>query len=58
MVTYGGIWINLKENYFFSNCPLPPLSLLLTVAHPLGVIYFSSQLFVSVKIKDGSYDFF
>ena len=55
MVTYGGIWINLKENYFF---PLPPLSLLLTVAHPLGVICFSSQLFVSVKIKDGSYDFF
>ena len=52
MLTYGEIWISLKE-IFSHNYPLPPLSFVLTVAHPVGAIYFSLHLFDSVKVKDG-----
>ena len=38
---------------FSHSYPLTPLSIVLTVAHPVGAIYFSLQLFDSVKIKDG-----
>ena len=49
MVRFGSV----KKEIFSHNYPLSPLSIVLTVAHPVGAIYFSLQLFDSVKIKDG-----
>ena len=55
------IYQGLKEKHqkkpVIFNPPPPPLSLFLTVDHPLGANFFLSQPSTAIKIKDGGHSF-
>ena len=58
MLTYGGIWINLKGNYYFFQLPPPSPLLTFDCCSPRWCDLFLVPAFISVKIKDGSCDFY